>query len=92
MIEKIKVQSAFLKFSFFLWFLGYQTKKIGIVKYIVALSYLTLKKSNYNLCEIEKLREGKDIKTVKNDYECEDEREKNKERMKNYIYIKEYLR
>jgi len=46
-----------------------------------------LKKNNYNLCEIEKLREGKDIKRVKNDYECEDEREKNKERKWKIIFI-----
>lgn len=42
--NKIKAQSEFLKFSFILsWFLGYQTKMIEIVKYIVILSYQTLK-------------------------------------------------
>jgi hypothetical protein len=48
-----------------------------------------LKKSNYNLCEIGELREEKEIKRVRDDYECEDEREKNKKRKKNNIYIED---
>jgi hypothetical protein len=42
--KKIKIQYGFLKFLFvFLWFLGYQTEKIGIAKCIITLSHQTSK-------------------------------------------------
>jgi hypothetical protein len=42
--KKIKIQYGFLKILFvFLWFLGYQTEKIGIAKCIITLSHQTSK-------------------------------------------------
>lgn len=69
--NKIKTQFGFLKFSFiFSWSLGYQTKKIEIIKYIVISSYQTSKETIIYM-KMENREKG-----IRGGCECESERGK----------------